>query len=282
MSFPYDLIRLITSYLIEPTYEFLDWIDKDQIEWTFLSGNPHPYAVELLKQNPDKIDNYQLSKNNGAIELIQDLFMDCINNNITLINWFQLCENISDGAIDILERNQDKIIHTHLAKNSNNRAVILIKDYLDFFENNHAVYKSIYKNLSSNNNDIAVDMLLENMDYIDWNEFSKNSNDRAVELLLKNQDKINWAYLSENSNNTIVELLKNNKDKINWNWLSDNIHLEAVEMLRNHIDSIPKLEENNLYYLWPCLFANPSIFKINKIKYDNDFDSMVNMLDSIL
>ena len=104
MSFPYDLVKLIVSYIVEPTYEFLDWIDKDQIEWTFLSGNPHPYAIDLLKNNPNKIDYYQLSKNHGASELIQDMYIDYVNNNITNINWFQLCENISDKAIDILER----------------------------------------------------------------------------------------------------------------------------------------------------------------------------------
>ena len=39
--------------LIKPKYKLLDWIN---INYKYLSSNPHPAAIELLKANPDKID----------------------------------------------------------------------------------------------------------------------------------------------------------------------------------------------------------------------------------
>ena len=38
-----------------------DWVDIDEISWAFLSINPN--AIELLKENQNKIDWFQFSKN---------------------------------------------------------------------------------------------------------------------------------------------------------------------------------------------------------------------------
>ena len=39
----------------------LDWIDKDNLNWDCLSRNIN--AIQLLRENPDKINWYNLSKN---------------------------------------------------------------------------------------------------------------------------------------------------------------------------------------------------------------------------
>ncbi len=41
----------------------LDWIDKDKLNWRYLSQNPNAEAISLLKENPDKIDWIELSRN---------------------------------------------------------------------------------------------------------------------------------------------------------------------------------------------------------------------------
>ena len=56
-----NAIELLITYGINP----------DKIDWFELSGNENPEAIELLKQNPDKIDRYyswyNLSKNPYAM-----------------------------------------------------------------------------------------------------------------------------------------------------------------------------------------------------------------------
>ena len=47
-----------------------------------------------------------------------------------------------------------------------------------------------------------------------------STNPNAIELLINNLDKIDWSNLSTNPN--AIDLLKENKDKINWSVLSEN------------------------------------------------------------
>jgi len=51
-----DICLIIAKYLIKPKYKLLDWININDINYKYLSSNPHPAAIELLKANPDKID----------------------------------------------------------------------------------------------------------------------------------------------------------------------------------------------------------------------------------
>jgi len=314
---PLDIIKIVASYLVLPKYKFLDWIDGEMIEWTFLSANPHPHAITLLKQNYDKIDWFSISKNHNAGEII----LNHLNNNINSINdinWYQLCENTSDRAMDIIEKDPINKIYMHLAKNSNNRAVCMVKEHLKDLEIihkendelgydgylNESQYDDIYERLNTNPNDNAIDMLIKNPDYIyydglscnsndkaiklllnnvehiDWNLLSKNSNDGAIDMLIANPDKINWDLLSENSNDRAIDLLIANPDRINWNNISDNTNIRVMELLRKHIDSIPKVE-NNIYWLWPCLFVNPNIFEIDVLSYNNAFNDMVCKIDIV-
>jgi hypothetical protein len=312
---PLDIIKIVASYLVLPKYKFLDWIDGEMIEWTFLSANPHPHAITLLKQNYNMIDWYSISKNHNAGEII----LNHLNNNgPDDINWYQLCENTSDIAMDIIERTPERKIWMYLAKNPNNKAICMVKKCLTDFEtmqkeneelgydgyldeihydevyvilntnpNDNALDMLIkrpefiyYDTLSCNSNDKAIKLLLNNVEHIDWNLLSKNSNDGAIDILIANPDKINWDLLSENSNDRAIDLLIANPDRINWNNISDNTNIRVMELLRKHIDSIPKVE-NNIYWLWPCLFVNPNIFEIDVLSYNNVFNDMVCKIDIV-
>ena len=43
------------------TYELLEWIDENKINFELLSRNP--YAIELLEKNPEKINWINLADN---------------------------------------------------------------------------------------------------------------------------------------------------------------------------------------------------------------------------
>ena len=58
-------------------FKLHDWIDIDELYWRELSGNPN--AIELLKENKNKINWFYLSANPNAIEILK------VNKN--KINW---------------------------------------------------------------------------------------------------------------------------------------------------------------------------------------------------
>jgi hypothetical protein len=60
-----------------------DWIDSSKLNWCLLSGNKN--AIELLKENPDKIVWSFLSENHNAIEILKD--------NPDKIVWMYFSEN---------------------------------------------------------------------------------------------------------------------------------------------------------------------------------------------
>ena len=53
--------------LNKPIWKLRDWIDKNKLNWNYLSYNKN--AIELLKENPEKIDWDYLSLNPAIFEL---------------------------------------------------------------------------------------------------------------------------------------------------------------------------------------------------------------------
>ena len=80
---------------------------------------------------------------------------------INKLDWISLSQNSNPNAIDLLEKNPDKIYWDNLSLNPN-----------------------------------AIHLLEKNQDKINWYYLFKNSN--AIHLFEKNPDKINWNMLSEN------------------------------------------------------------------------------------
>jgi len=101
--------------ILPSKYVLLDWIDKDKLNWELLSKNPN--AIDLLKENIDKIDRSMwsiLSANPNAIDLLKDkinyeksLTYDQYLQLETKIDWIMLSQN--PNAINLLKENQDKI-----------------------------------------------------------------------------------------------------------------------------------------------------------------------------
>ena len=73
------------------------WISLSNLSWSQLSHNLN--AIELLKDNPHKIDWYKLSTNQNAIEILKK--------NKDKIDWDNLSNN--PDAIKLLKDNLEKI-----------------------------------------------------------------------------------------------------------------------------------------------------------------------------
>ena len=79
--------------ILPSKYVLLDWINKDKLDWFWLSANPN--AIDLLKENISKSNIHWkfISSNPNAIDLLLD--------NKHKIHWVELCNNPS--AIDLIK-----------------------------------------------------------------------------------------------------------------------------------------------------------------------------------
>jgi len=114
--------------------------------------------------------------------------------------------------------------------------------------------------ISQNDNDEALDLLLEHPNKINWNYLSGNSNDKAIELLKKNPEKICWCNFILNTNEKIIPILIKNLDKIRW------FSLFYKNSNKNIKDIMKKYNENYISY--------ESIFKIDYEKMSKNFENM--------
>ena len=54
-TLPRDITNIILDYYFD-VYKPYGWITR-KIPWYYLSANPHPWAIEQLKQNPVLLTN---------------------------------------------------------------------------------------------------------------------------------------------------------------------------------------------------------------------------------
>jgi hypothetical protein len=168
-----------------------------------LSRNPHPKAIEFLKQNTQHI---------------------C---------WEYISGNSGDGVLDIIIDNFHRVNVGTLSTNTNPRVI-------QFIEENGLLEHVSWKLLSANPS--AVHILKNNEHMIDWYYASKNPNPEMCELFERNIGKIDWgmislnpgairfieralryvdwAFLSENP--AAIHILENNLDKVDFDSLSRN------------------------------------------------------------
>ena len=312
MDIPFDLLKLVSSFLVEPRMKLLDWInidkispsylasnpcngairlleqiepDLDDIHWYNLSTNPCEYAIRLLEKHP-KQRNSALVYNPNALHILE-LFPQ------KSYNWLGLSSN--PNAIQMLAANPDKINWDEFSKNPNLlNAIHLLEKYPD---------KINWFNLSENPN--ALHFLEKHPNKIKWYSLSKNPN--ALHLLEANLDKIDWTMLSTNPN--ALHLLEANLDKINWKMLSDNTNPRAIQLLETVVLNAISLKKPiddiiDLYYLsinpsaiklleiiaqnndnplgsvdWIRLSTNPSIFEIDILQYETDINNKAKNID---
>lgn len=96
----------------------------------------------------------------------------------------------------------------------------------------------------------AISILLNNLDKIDWANFSGNSASEAVDMLLLNINKIDWAEFSMNSNIKAINYLKEHPDKIIWKMLCCNENAEILSIIKENMEELDtscwnRLKENN-------------------------------------
>ena len=154
-------------------------------DWQMLCSKP--YAIELLKAHPEKINRYcanYLSRN-------PEIFVER-DGRMVLENPFPAIR------LDV----------NHLS--SNPKAV----EYL--LENNFNMI--FWWHFSSNPE--AVEFLLQHPERIVWKGFSSNPSPKALEFMKKNKEEVDYVCLCKNSNPDSFELLMEKPDLINWQILS--------------------------------------------------------------
>lgn len=243
--------------------------NKDKINWTGLSENTSPKAIEFLKKKWEEekhlminnITEYNkmkseckiiswpsLSKNINAIDLLREkieqekiLLNNGPYNRLGInekISWKELSEN--SEAIELLEENENRIDWYYLSSNTNPKVINLLKERIKYEK---GLSYSEYKNLNSN--------------HIAWGRLSENP--IAIELLKANPSRISWIYLSQNPEAINIINLPENYNKIYWLTLSKNIN--AINLLEQKF----KEEKNGCIkdcIDWKNLSENPSIFTL--------------------
>ena len=278
--------------ILPSKYVLLDWIDKDKLNWSYLSKNPNaidlleenydkidweylsenPNAISLLKSNKDKIDWYMLSLNKNAIKLLEEklkLEEKGIYDENNAINWGRLSINTNPNVIKLLKKYPNKINWERLSENPN--ATDMLKIRIEY-ENN--LSSKDYKSLDLTQK-------------INWTYLSENINPNAIALLKKYPNKIDWQMLCANS--TAIKLLRDrikyeetldssdsSEDKlIHWNFLS--LNSNAIDLLTKKVKNEKTLTVKQIYKLenkdkinWGLLCSNPNAIELlrDRIKYE--------------
>ena len=258
-----DILLIIASFIIEPKYKLLKWIDNTKIDLYYLCANPSPNVFNYILENynMNDINWHVISMNPSAIKFIEKEIINGNNN----VNWGVLSKN--PAAVHILENNINKIDWNILLENESMEAITLLCKYPDkinnkIFRNKYAV-KMIENKIdniepddlyyiASNIN--AIHIIENNMNNIHNNntmhQLCKNEN--AIHIIEKlDTNNINWYNLCSNKN--AIPIIRKNMDKIIWDALCMNTSKEAMEMLENNMDKI----------IYMMLSMNPSIFEVD-------------------
>jgi hypothetical protein len=180
------------------------------------------------------------------------------------INWYHLCTNPADAAIDLLDQNPDRISIYPLARNTNPRAKLLFEKYK---------LKKCWSALCANPADYALDWIEANPEEIDWRGLSRNPSPRALDILETNRHHIFWdsvyinpsdraismlripisfdggfVWMASNPADKAIDILFQYPEEIDWYRFSMNPSPRAIQYLRDHPDRIN----------WDSIFANPS------------------------
>lgn len=120
----------------------------DKICWKELCENPCIEAVDMIRENPDKVVISSLCNNHTeyAINFLEEIRPDL---DINKKAWSYLCRN--PYATHILERYKNSIKYVELAKNTNKKAIEILKNHLSIRTLSRHYRQRILKNLIDNN-----------------------------------------------------------------------------------------------------------------------------------
>jgi hypothetical protein len=211
-----NTLQIIKKYNIKPVNGFkyrLDYIINNhktlthKINWPFVSQ--HPSSLDILKENTEEIHinpiilfGICLNPNPEIVKLL-DSYLDEINNE----HWDLLSQNPS--AIDLIEKNIDKINYIELSKNPH---------------------------------PIAIQILENNIDLICWYYLSGNPG--AIKLLKRFPEKIVWSVFSDNTSKNALPLFEANFEKLNWEQLL--LNPSAIPLL---VKKVGQFERNDWHHI---------------------------------
>ena len=273
MDIPYDLLKIVSGFLIKPRMKLLDYIPIDKLDRVWLSKNPN--AIDLLEEHPIKIywTSFMFNPNFRQVMRICEKYSDISTwdtelgeDNLSLNSPFLLrynCHNFkkssyywlkNPNAIDILAK------HNNLFSMQNWEGISENPNAMFLLEDRRAKihWDSLYKNpnpeiirilekknpkkinwdiLSMNPN--VITFLEKHLDKVNWSSLSCNPN--AIHLLEKYPDNIDWYYLSKNPN--AIHILEKYPKKINWRKLSQNPN--AIHLLEKYPK---KIDHDTIFY----------------------------------
>lgn len=220
--------NLNTFHIVE---RYIKELGIDRINWYSFSRNPNPKAIEIMKQNIDKVDWDMIALNSGAIDIIE--------NNLAEFNW----DEFSDKYIDF-EACPYQIPGC-------------VCDYCDITYDKIRFISDRIRMLSHNQHPRALALVEENLEFFDeWDLISKNPS--AVYLLEKYPDDIFFSELSENKNAT--HLIKQHMDNMD-------IEEKIDYVKKSHLSKNPSIFELNTDTVYNSIIY--SIKKKNKKKKKN-------------
>ena len=248
---------LYTRYLnLNKCKEAIQFLKEnpEYIDWEILSTNPA--AIDLLLENYTKIEWVHFCKNPAAIDiLLQDE---------DAIVWNAFSENPHPKAIDLLTKNKGMIDYYELATNPSASELIIEQLETAFFvivtkTNPHYKIENKIKinyirRLCMNETTELINYIYSHYyEYIDWKVLSRNCG--AVDILLENMDKIDYISLSANSHPKIIKLMM----EVYPHYIDWKIFIRHVPDYAFIVKSNPEL--NDLIWTNPIIFDYKAISK---------------------
>jgi hypothetical protein len=251
--------------------------------------------VFLLKNIPDDIYNI-IGKYyfDDRLSIREDLHLKVVIDEGKGINFKDLIKN--SNAIDLIKSN----LNNDLKYNGNLNNENLPSNGSGYYINldDCKYYPDFWLYLAQNKNPKALDLILENWDFIidllnlqivDDNftntdnivflfSFIENQNDKAMDIiktywnyLVKNN--VNLNYLAKNPNDKAIDLILDNLDDFwsdddFWDELATNTNIRVFEIIKNNLHNI---EPQGVF--WNILASNPS---------DGAFDLILENLENLV
>jgi hypothetical protein len=241
----------------------------------YLSKNPD--AMHILMKNPDLIDWSMLSTNPNpkALEIIEEniIYEQMIKKNMNHIHRIKKIKEVSIKCKCPQSYLDYPAFWRLLATNTNPKAIELIENYYPKLHDNHLVFdeevEEFWSDLSKNEG--AVHLLEKFPHFINWKSILENPNPKAINMIEKNLDKIyeddwpllsgnpaavhifekpeylnkvyDWGYLCKNPN--AIHIIINNWDKVDWITFSRNpsaIHIILQLLQEQKVYNIRKIK----------------------------------------
>ena len=273
------------------------------IDWHALSSNSDDLALELLINNPHKINYLNLSSNKNikASLLIKDAFMknlfwlnNSINESLSVSqvilqehifrfiyhNIFSMSndEQFIKYMFKYVNDNkhyQPEFIFVHMFNNVNDNIILLLKDLYNLFKC-EVFRKAAINMLCSNTNINALKLMVSlinnnmNDNKLNWDRLSSNIN--AIEICENNLNRVNWGKFCQNPNGLhIIKKIayRNPNDKrIKWNLMLDNVNENIYEILSYKLQFDNEFKELNWFSV--ASSTNKGALKLLRDVYDRN------------